>query len=158
MIIQAGFDLQILARPLIVQEGRVLPRLVVIGLDADMQLDSVGVVSEEFTGSLEPHFDAVLAALDPEWTKYFGIAHAGTWPEGDYYPDVPIHLEAQKLAGVAAQRGFRMIGHFGQDETGYMAAGAHCYFDQYPSLDDLPCTMTHWESSYVRHMCQNCGA
>ena len=147
MIIQAGFDLEILARPFIVREGIVLPRLVVVGLDADMQLDRVEVVSEEFTGSLEPHFDAVLAALDPEWTKYFAIAHAGTWTERDYSPQDPIHLEAKKLEGVAAQRGFRMIGHFGQDETGYMSAGAHHYFDQYPGHDDLPCTMTHWVHS-----------
>ncbi|WP_454699697.1 hypothetical protein [Arthrobacter humicola] len=65
MIIQAGFDLQILARPLIVQAGKILPRLVVIRLDSEMQLDGVEVVSEGFSGSLEPHFDAILAALDP---------------------------------------------------------------------------------------------
>ncbi|KRE81107.1 hypothetical protein ASG77_04135 [Arthrobacter sp. Soil762] len=55
MIIQAGFDLQILVRPLIVQDGRVLPKLVVIGLDADMQLDGIKVVSDEFAGLLVPY-------------------------------------------------------------------------------------------------------
>ncbi|MBT2593947.1 hypothetical protein [Arthrobacter sp. ISL-72] len=157
MIIQAGFDLEILARPFIVQDGIVLPRLVVIGLDVDMQLDCLEVISEKFGGSLEPHFDAILSPLDPEWTKYFAIAHAGTWSERDYYPEDPIHRKATKLARVAAQRGFRMIGHFGQDETGHMSAGAHYYFDQYPSHDDLPCTMTHWESSHLQHMCRTCA-
>ncbi|QCP00229.1 hypothetical protein FCN77_24095 [Arthrobacter sp. 24S4-2] len=149
MIIQAGFDLQILARPLIVQQGRVLPRLVVIGLDAEMQLDGVEVVSDEFAGSLKPHHDAILDGLDPEWTKYFAIAHAGIWTEHNYHCDDPILLEAAELETVAAHRGFHMIGHFGQDETGYMSAGAHSYFDQYPRHVELPCTMTHWVNSKV---------
>ena len=147
MIIQAGFDLQILARPLIVQAGKILPRLVVIRLDSEMQLDGVEVVSEGFSGSLEPHFDAILAALDPEWTKYFAIAHAGTWTENCFPWDIPILEEAGELETVAARGGFQMIGHFGQDETGYMSARAHSYFDQYPSYDELPCTMTHWVNS-----------
>jgi hypothetical protein len=37
MIIQAGFDLELLARLLIAPEGNVLPKLVVIELDANMQ-------------------------------------------------------------------------------------------------------------------------
>ncbi|MET3719971.1 MULTISPECIES: hypothetical protein [unclassified Arthrobacter] len=76
MIIQAGFDLQILVRPLVVQEGRVLPKLVVIALDADMQLDGIKVASDEFAGSLEPHYDASLDWMDLDWTRYFAIAHA----------------------------------------------------------------------------------
>jgi hypothetical protein len=147
MIIQAGFDLQILARPLIVQEGRVLPRLVLIGLDADMQLDSIEVVSHEFAGSLEPHHNAILEGLDIEWTKYFAIAHAGIWTEYNYNYNDPILIEAEGLEAVAAQRGLQMIGHFGLDETGYMSARAHSYFDQYPSHAELPCTMTHWVHS-----------
>lgn len=145
MIIQAGFDLQILARPLIVQEGRVLPKLVVIGLDAEMQLDSIEVVSDAFAGSLEPHHNSILDGLDLEWTKYFAIAHAGIWTENNYNCDDPILTEAKALQTVAAQRGIQMIGHFGLDETGYMSAGAHSYFDQY--LLDLPPTMSHWVHS-----------
>jgi hypothetical protein len=147
MIIQAGFDLEILARPLIVQAGRVLPRLVVIGLDAEMQLDSIEVVSDEFAGSLGPHHNAILDGLDLEWTKYFAIAHAGIWTENNYNCDDPILIEANGLQTVAAQRGLQMIGHFGIDETGYMSAGPHYYFDQYPLHEDLPCTMTHWVHS-----------
>jgi hypothetical protein len=147
MIIQAGFDLEILARPLIVNEGRVLPRLVVIGLDAEMQLDSIEVVSDEFAGSLEPHHNAILDGLDLKWTKYFAIAHAGIWTENDYNCDDPILIEANGLQTVAAQRGLQMIGHFGIDETGYMSAGAHSYFDQYPRHEDLPRTMSHWVHS-----------
>ncbi|WP_345033267.1 hypothetical protein [Arthrobacter methylotrophus] len=40
-----------------------------------------------------------------------------------------------------------MIGPFGLDETGYMSAGPHSYFDQYASGHDLPDTMTHWVHS-----------
>lgn len=155
MIIQAGFDLQILARPLIVQAGKILPRLVVIRLDSEMQLDGVHVVSDEFTGSLKPHHNAILDGLDPEWIKYFAIAHAGTWTEHCLPWNIPILVEAEELEAVAARRGFRMIGHFGQDETGYMSARAHSYFDQYPSHDDLPCTMTHWVNSKAR-TCWHC--
>lgn len=81
MIIQAGFDLELLARPLIVQEDKVLPRLVVIGLDAEMQLESIKVASDHFSGQLEPEFDAILDELEPKWTRYFAIAHAGIWTE-----------------------------------------------------------------------------
>ncbi|MHC6222513.1 hypothetical protein [Arthrobacter sp. MMS24-S77] len=45
MIIQAGFDLQILARPLIDQEEKLYPRPVVIGLDADMHNIHRGTIS-----------------------------------------------------------------------------------------------------------------
>lgn len=147
MIIQAGFDLQILARPLIVQEEKLYPRLVVIGLDAEMQLESIRVVTESFEGSLNPFQDAILDNLDLEGSKYFSIAHAGIWAEDDYYDEQPILAEAKKLKGIAEERGLHMIGHFGLDETGYMSNGPHSYFDQYPSGDDLPDTMLHWVHS-----------
>lgn len=147
MIIQAGFDLQILVRPLIVQEGKVLPKLVVISLDADMQLDGIKVVSDEFAGSLMPHHDAILDGFDPAWTTYFAIAHAGTWTDRCYGHDDPILKEGEALKEAASKRGLYMVGHFGLDETGYMAAGPHSYFDQYPFHSDLPRTMSHWVHS-----------
>lgn len=147
MIIQAGFDLQILVRPLIVQGEKVLPKLVVIALDGDMQLDGIKVVSDEFAGSLEPHHDAILDWMDLDWTKYFAIAHAGIWPEDDYCSESPILQGAKTLEAVAAQRGLRMIGHFGLDETGYMSDGPHSYFDQYGLSEHLPPTMSHWVNS-----------
>lgn len=149
MIIQAGFDLELLARPLIVQEGKLFPRLVVIGLDAEMQLDSIGVVTECFEGSLEPFRDEILEGMHPERTKYFAIAHAGIWTEDYCFEHQPIIREADKLEKAAAARGFRMIGHFGIDETGYVSAGPHSYFDQYH--DDLPPTMSHWVHSKFGH-------
>ena len=78
MIIQAGFDFEILARPLIIQHGMLMPSLVLICLDSDMQLESVDVVPGDFAGCLAPFHDAVLAALDSEYTKYFAIAHPRT--------------------------------------------------------------------------------
>jgi hypothetical protein len=78
MIIQAGFDLELLAQPLIVQEDKLLPRLVVIGLDAEMQRESIKVASDQFTGRQEPEFDSILNELEPRWTRCFAIAHAGT--------------------------------------------------------------------------------
>lgn len=147
MIIQAGFDLELLARPLIVQEGKLYPRLVVIGLDAEMQLDSIRVVTESFSGSLETFQEAILEHLDLEGTKYFAIAHAEIWAESDFCDEQPILIEGKQLAKVAAERGLHMIGHFGIDETGYMSEGPHSYFDQYPSEDHLPSTMTHWVHS-----------
>ena len=147
MIIQAGFDLQILARPLVVQEGKVLPKLVAIALDADMQLDGVHVVTDEFDGSLLPYVEATLDWMDLDWTRYFAIAHAGVWPEEDYYSQSPILQEAKTLKEAATQRGLRMIGHFGIDETGYMCDGPHSYFDQYGLSEHLPPTMSHWVHS-----------
>ncbi|WAH95492.1 hypothetical protein [Arthrobacter sp. MMS18-M83] len=147
MIIQAGFDLELLARPLIVQEGKLRPRLVVIGLDAEMQLESIRVVSESFEGSLKPFQDAILEHPDLEGTKYFAIAHAGIWVEDDYFDEQPILAEAKQLSGIAKERGLHMIGHFGLDDTGYMSNGPHSYFDQYSLGDDLPSTMTHWVHS-----------
>ena len=147
MIIQAGFDLQILARPLIDQEEKLYPRLVVIGLDAEMQLESIRVVTESFEGSLNPFQDAILEDLDLEGFTYFAIAHAGIWAEHDYFDQQPILAEGKLLSEAAARRGLLMIGHFGIDETGYMSAGPHSYFDQYASGDDLPDTMIHWVHS-----------
>jgi hypothetical protein len=81
MIIQAGFDLEFLARLQIVPLGEVLPRLVLIAVDADMQLADISVATRRFDGRLEPHFDSILGRLDPETTRYFAIAHAGCWSE-----------------------------------------------------------------------------
>jgi hypothetical protein len=147
MIIQAGFDLELLAHPLVVQGGKVLPRLVLVSLDAEMQLDGISIVTEDFKGALEPHRNEILDGLDPARVKFFAIAHAGCWPEDDYYHESPILQEAEALKAAAVQRGFRMIGHFGIDETGYMAGGPHSYFDQYGIQDPLPQTMDHWVHS-----------
>lgn len=155
MIIQAGFDFEILARPFIVQHGKLVPRLVLIGLDAEMQLDSVHVITEDFAGALAPFHDAVLAALDTEFTKYFALAHPGRFT-GNIHTE-PIMDEAAELESKAAERGLQLIGHFAIDETGYMSARAHLYFDQYPQHDDLPRTMLHWSRSKLpRCLCARC--
>ncbi len=146
MIIQAGFDFEILARPLIIQHGMLMPSLVLIRLDREMQLDNVDVVPGHFEGCLAPFHDAVLAALDPKYTKYFAIAHPGRFSEDYGYLD-PIMDEASALESKAKERGVQLIGHFAIDETGYMSARARMYFDQYPSHDDLPRTMLHWSHS-----------
>ncbi|MET3922624.1 hypothetical protein [Arthrobacter sp. UYEF20] len=145
MIIQAGFDFEFLARPFIVQDGRLMPKLVVICVDAEMRLNSVDVIAGDFAGSLTPFHDAVLVALDPEYTKYFAIAHPGRFSEYDFAE--PITDEADELELKAAERGMQLIGHFAIDETGYMSARARSYFDQYPEHDDLPRTMNHWSHS-----------
>lgn len=155
MIIQAGFDFVILARPFIVPDGRVLSNLVLVCVDAEMQLDSVEVITEDFAGSLAPFSDALLVALDSEFTKYFAIAHPGRFSE--HRCADPIMNEANALESKAAERGIQLIGHFAVDETGYMSARAHMYFDQYPSHNDLPRTMLHWSHSRVdRCLCARC--
>ena len=145
MIIQAGFDFEVLARPFIVHDGKLAPKLVLICVDEEMCLDSVDVIADDFAGSLAPFQDAVLAALDPEYTKYFAIAHPGRFSEYDF--SEPIIEEARALEAKATERGMQLIGHFAIDETGYMSARARSYFDQYPRHDDLPRTMFHWAHS-----------
>ena len=153
MIIQAGFDFEILARPFIFQQGKLTPRLVLICLDADMQLDSVDVVANHFEGCVAQFHDAVLAALDPECTKYFAIAHPGSLSEDFRFSD-PILDEVRTLESKAAERGMQLIGHFVIDETGYWSTRARMYFDQYPRHNDLPRTMLHWSrSKLVRCLC-----
>ena len=155
MIIQAGFDFVILARPFIVPDGRVRSNLVLVCVDAEMQLDSVQVITEDFAGSLAPFHDALLVALDSEFTKYFAIAHPGSF--SDYGCSDQIMDEVDELESKAAERGMQLIGHFAVDETGYISARAHMYFDQYPSHNDLPRTMLHWSRSNVdRCLCARC--
>jgi hypothetical protein len=145
MIIQAGFDLALLARPHIAQAHGVLPRLVAIGLDADMCVDIVTIVSDEFSGSLRPHIEEILDALRHQNTKYFAIAHAGCWPEIRADSE-PILIEGADLRALAAaELGLEMIGHFGVDETGYTSSSPHLYFDDY--YNELPETRLHWSHS-----------
>ncbi|MBT8162036.1 hypothetical protein KKI43_16495 [Arthrobacter sp. GN70] len=118
-----------------------------IGLDADMQLDSIGVVTDCFEGSLEPFQLAILDGLYPDRTRFFAIAHPGIWDEDHCFDHQPVVMEGNRLAKAASARGFRMIGHFGIDETGYRSVGPPSYFDQYPLGDDLPSTMPHWVHS-----------
>lgn len=136
----------ILAHPLIAPGGKLTPRLVLIALDAEMQLDSVEVIADDFAGSLAPYHDAVLTALDREYTRYFAIAHPGTFSEDFRWSD-PVLEEARILDSRAAERGRQLIGHIAIDETGYTSARAHMYFDQYPSHNGLPRTMLHWSHS-----------
>lgn len=143
MIIQAGFDFEILARPRIIQHGMLMPTLVLICLDESMQLNSVRIVPGTFAGCLVPFEGAILAALNPDYTKYFAIAHPGSFSEGFSEPD-PLLDEAAALETKAAERGMRLIGHFAIDETGSMSARPRSYFDEYPSHKDLPRTMVHW--------------
>jgi hypothetical protein len=162
MIIQAGFDLEILARPLILQHGMLMPRLVLISLDADMQLNDVKVLPGEFMGCLVPFQNSVLAVLDPEVTKYFAVAHPRSFGEDDGSPD-PVLEEARTLESKAGERGLQMIGHFAIDETGYLSARTRLYFDQDPGHNDLPRTMLHWShSALARCLCARrdplCGA
>lgn len=123
-----------------------MPRLVLICLDAEMRLIDVDFVPGDFAGCLVPFRDALLAALDPEETKYFAIAHPGSFGEAYDYPD-PVLDEARELESETAKRGIQLIGHFAIDETGYMSARARSYFDQYPQHADLPRTMFHWSHS-----------
>ena len=146
MIIQAGFDFVLLAHPLIVQDGKLAPRLVLITLDAEMQLDSVEVIADDFAGCLVPFHDAVLTALDREYARFFAIAHPGRFSVGCGCPD-PVLDEARALEKKAAERGLQLIGHIAIDESGYMSARASMYFDQYPRHNDLPRTMLHWSHS-----------
>ena len=145
MIIQAGFDFAMLAQPYIIQCGRILPRLVIISVDSEMELDYVQVVAEDFAGSLEPFYDAVLAALDQEDTKYFAIAHSGRF-SASYHMEPLVH-EARFLESKASERGMQLIGHIAIDESGFMSARAFSYFDQYPTLSNLPRTMLQWSHS-----------
>ena len=157
MIIQAGFDFVILARPFIVPDGRLRPNLVLVCVDAEMQLDSVEVIADDFAGCLVPFHDAVLTALDREYTRYFAIAHPGRFSE-EYCGSDPVLDEARILESKAAERGMHLIGHIAIDETGYMSARGRMYFDQYPSHDDLPRTMLHWSHSKVdRCYCAQCN-
>ncbi|HEX9229608.1 MAG TPA: hypothetical protein VF885_23670 [Arthrobacter sp.] len=72
--------------------------------------------TEDFAGSLAPFHDAVLAALDREYTRYFAIAHPGSF--GEYGCSDPIMREADELESKAVERGMQLIGHFAVDETG----------------------------------------
>ncbi|MDQ0767388.1 hypothetical protein QF031_000137 [Pseudarthrobacter defluvii] len=91
-----------------------------------------------------PALPGAVGHLDPDVTRYFAIAHAGAWAA---CTDVhaPVLVEAEVLGELALDRGFRMIGHFGLDEEGYLSNGPHYYFDRYHL--GLPCTMDHWVHS-----------
>lgn len=67
-----------------------------ICVDAEMRLNSVEVIAEDFAGSLTPLHESVLAALDPDYTRYFAIAHPGRFSEYNFSD--PVEDEACELA------------------------------------------------------------
>ncbi|MGP0224133.1 hypothetical protein [Paenarthrobacter sp. NCHU4564] len=151
MIIQAGFDFEILACPYILQGRTVLPRIVLIGLDADMCLDIVTVITDDYAGCLTPYFKEILDALRHQDTKYFAIAHSGRWSENCDGSE-PVLAEAAILKALAeAELDLQMICHFGIDEIGYTCSGPHSYFDTYYNL--LPETQVHWSHSPLGKCC-----
>ncbi|YCH07275.1 hypothetical protein ACTAQJ_19630 [Arthrobacter sp. alpha11c] len=145
MIIQAGFDIQVLARPYIVPNEIPLSRLVVIGLNSDMCLTSIGIASYQFDGSLEPLFDDIFEVLTTEGIKYFAIAYGGCWQHFDFESAEPSPAETEKLRRLAIARGLLMIGNYGIDESRATAVELHSFFDQHRR--DLPETMLHWRHS-----------
>ncbi len=144
MIIQAGFDIQVLARPYIAPNEKPLSRLVVIGLDSDMCFTSIGIASYRFNGSLEPLFDNVFKVLRTEGIKYFAIAYGGCWQHFDFDSVEPAPAEIEKLRKMAAVRGLEMIGNYAVDASPETVE-LHSYFDRQGR--DLPETMLHWRHS-----------
>ncbi|WP_125614718.1 hypothetical protein [Specibacter cremeus] len=147
MIIQAGFDFEILAQPHLLCDGGTTDKLVLIEADRDLEPVSVRVVSEEFDGSLKPHIDAIVERLDPEETRFFGIAHAGDIaPWG--YVDKDLDADSEALRKLADSRGFRLLAHLVFTADSWISLYGNSYFELYGDrYADLPSTMREWKRS-----------
>ena len=144
MILQAGFDLTQLAQPLIRRHGRNKNRLVLIQATRDLELIGVGILTKHFSGKLSPHMDAILEHLEPDYTKFFAIAHPSQGgPFG--IPDPDIAEESELLSVRASTQGCQLIGHVLFEEDRWQSLGGNHYFDQYfHDITGLPTTMDHW--------------
>lgn len=147
MILQAGFDLTQLAQPLIRSHGRNCNRLVLIQATRNLELIGVGMVTKNFSGTLAPHMDQILDLLEPDYTKFFAIAHPSHRGPGGI-PDLQIMDESDVLRDLAAANGFHLIGHVLFEEDRWQSLCGNRYFDQYlHGFETLPPTMDHWSRS-----------
>lgn len=150
MILQAGYDLTQLAQPLIRRHGKNRNRLVLIQASRDLELIGVGMVTKHFSGTLAPHMDQILGLLEPDYTKFFAIAHPDRQAPGGI-PDIDLMDEADILRVRAAAKGFQMIGHVLFEEDRWQSLCGNRYFDQYlHGFEGLPPTMDHWSRSRER--------
>ncbi|MDI2033519.1 hypothetical protein [Paenarthrobacter nitroguajacolicus] len=147
MIIQSGFDFQVLARPYILPNGVLLPRLVVVGLDSDMCFRSAGIASFQFDGWQEPLIDDILEVLPADGTRYFAIAYPGFWRTHNFESAQPSAADVESLRERAGERGLYLLGHFGIGEEHEMQVNLESYFDQSEMV--VPRTMLHWRHSVL---------
>ncbi len=150
MILQAGSDLTQLAQPFLRRNGRNKNRLVLIQATRDLELIGVGILTEHFSGRFAPHMDAILECLEPDYAKFFAIAHPSQRGPGGV-PDLEIADESEVLRDRASTQGCQLIGHVLFEEDRWLSLGGNHYFDQYVhDFTELPPTMNHWSRTMDR--------
>jgi len=77
MIIEAGYDLVQLLHPAVVANAASRRALWMLAADKDLRLLEISPVCPEFSGSLERHVAAIVAALAGSYrpVRYFALAH-----------------------------------------------------------------------------------
>jgi hypothetical protein len=132
MIITAGFDFIELLRPRFSRGRR---PLVAIGMDGDLDVLFTKVVTPAYTGPLDAWHDAILAAVDKDFVRYFAIGH-GCDHDAHEGPD---DREAERLAAHAATVGLHLVGALCVNPAGAWGnTGPQSIFKTYVLEDDLP--------------------
>ena len=138
MIIEAGYDLGQLIHPELFASDESKRGLWMLAMDKHLRLSFLDKVSDEMSGSVEPHIPDIVAALENHYTplRYFVLAHmmprlGSGIAEWVYRDDTPLR-ESPSLAQ------YQFLGRLVFDgEYAYSSAPRYSFRD-YVGYEDLP--------------------
>lgn len=131
MIINSGWDFLLLAKEHLWQ-GDESRKLVVIAADDDLEYYFTEVVTETYNDLLDEYHDAILAAVDVDYVRYFAIAQEST-PRDSSHLDYEM---TRRLEAAAAARGLQLISHLYVAEETWCSTGPMHRLSEYVRAGD----------------------
>ena len=135
MIIEAGYELQLLVQPILLANESSRKSLWLLAMDKDLRFLYPRKVLDTMGTTIEPHIDEIIGALGDDCfqTHYFAVAHMVPHVSFSIYEELS-HLH-EKLQQAASPRGFELIGHLVFDEECWYSSGPMHSFRDYPGND-----------------------
>lgn len=158
MIIEAGYDLEILAHPYCVGPTALPDPLVVIELDADLFCFGPDLAPALMGDSFDPHVPGILDGL-LDSTRYLALARRGVANhQHEYRSSDPLQPSRERLKQALGARGILLFNELIINDNGWISRGPAKRFRTYP-LDGgnfLPWTITKFppraEEAFAQHL------
>ena len=142
MIIEAGYDIVELLAGTVRSTAEGKRSLWVLCMDAELHHLGVYRARDIMTGPLESHADDILAVFESCYrpVAYFALAHSAT--ETSPYSVDPHCDPDEPMRQLPALADHQFLGRLIFDDEGYYSTLPRYSFRDYPSLCDLPRTVT----------------
>ncbi|MET4638027.1 hypothetical protein [Mycetocola sp. 2940] len=131
MIINSGWDFLFLAKEHLWQDEH-SRKLVVIAADDDLEHYFTEVVTDTYNGLLDEYHDAILAAVDVDYVRYFALAQESAPRDTS---DLDYEM-TRRLKTAAAARGLQLISHLYVAQESWCSTGPVHRLSEYVHAGD----------------------